>query len=61
VQADNSYALVLHRDQRGQASVEWVMLMVAFGLPMVWVFARLLEVLAEYYRMITFLETLPFP
>jgi hypothetical protein len=53
--------LALHHDQRGQASVEWVLLMVAFGLPMVWVFARLLEVLAEYYRMITFLETLPFP
>lgn len=51
----------LHADQRGQAAVEWVLVLVAFGLPMVVVFAKLLDVLVEHYRMITFLETLPFP
>jgi Flp pilus assembly pilin Flp len=50
-----------HADQRGQAAVEWVLVLVAFGLPMVVVFAKLLDVLVEHYRMITFLETLPFP
>lgn len=50
-----------HRDDRGQATLEWVLLMVGFGLPMVYVFATLLEVLAEHFRMITFLETMPFP
>lgn len=53
--------LRLNFDQRGQATVEWVLLLVGFGLPMFWVFGRLLEVLVEYYRMITFLELLPFP
>lgn len=48
-------------DQLGQAKVEWVLLLVAFGLPMVAIFAKLVEVLVEHYRMITFLETLPFP
>lgn len=48
-------------DERGQASLEWVMLMTAFGLPMVFVYSRLLDILAELYRMITFLHGLPLP
>ena len=48
-------------DQRGQAALEWVMLMVAFGLPMIFVFWKLLDALAEHYRMVTFLHALPFP
>jgi hypothetical protein len=51
----------LARDQRGQATLEWVMLMVAFGLPLVYILIKLLGVLTEHYRMVTFLETLPFP
>lgn len=54
-------ATSLHRDQRGQVSIEWVMLMVAFALPMMAVFYVLFNVLREHYRMVTFLETLPFP
>jgi hypothetical protein len=51
----------LARDQRGQATLEWVMLMVAFGLPLVYIVIKLLGILAEHYKMVTFLETLPFP
>jgi len=51
----------LHGDQAGQTTVEWVLLMAGFGIPMVWVFAQLLSLLAEHYNMVTFLETLPFP
>ena len=48
-------------DEAGQATVEYVLLLVAFGLPMVYVFGMLLGLMSEYYGMVTFLETLPFP
>jgi Flp pilus assembly pilin Flp len=51
----------LHADQRGQATVEWMLILVAFSLPMLWVIRKLLAVLADHYRMVSFLETLPFP
>jgi Flp pilus assembly pilin Flp len=51
----------LHRDQRGQATVEYVLLLAVFGIPMMWVFATLLALMSEYYGMITFMETLPIP
>jgi hypothetical protein len=52
---------LLHRDQRGQATIEWVLLLVAVGIPSVFVFRWLLGALAAHYQMVTFLETLPFP
>ena len=48
-------------DQSGQTTVEWALLLAAFVLPMVYVLNLLLGVLVAYYRMVTFLETLPFP
>ncbi len=51
----------LHADQGGQATVEWMLILVAFSLPMLWVLRKLLAVLAAHYRMVSFLETLPFP
>jgi len=51
----------LHEDQRGQTAIEWVLIVVVFGLPMVYVFRALLGILTEQYRMISFMETLPFP
>jgi Flp pilus assembly pilin Flp len=51
----------LHEDQRGQTAIEWVLIVVVFGLPMVYVFRALLGILTEQYRMVTFMETLPFP
>lgn len=52
---------LLDRDQRGQTTIEWALLLVGFVLPMIYVFRVLLAVLAEHYMMVTFLETLPFP
>jgi Flp pilus assembly pilin Flp len=51
----------LWSDRRGQTAVEWVLLLAFFALPMVVVLGLLLAVLAEMYRMVTFLEGLPFP
>ena len=48
-------------DDTGQATVEYVLILAAFGLPMVTVFGILLKLMSEYYGMVTFLETLPFP
>jgi len=48
-------------DQDGQTTIEWALLLVAFVLPMIYVFRVLLSVLGEHYKMVTFLETLPFP
>lgn len=52
---------LLANDDRGQTTVEWVLLLVVFGIPMTYVIQVLLAVLAEYYEMVVFLETLPFP
>jgi hypothetical protein len=51
----------LNADQAGQTTVEWAMILLAFALPMYWVFKMLVDILAAHYRMMTFLETLPFP
>lgn len=48
-------------DQAGQTTVEWTLLLGAFGIPVIYAFNLLLKVLAEHYKAITFLETLPFP
>lgn len=51
----------LHGDQRGQTTVEWTLLVLAFGLPMFWVFGRLLNLLQAHYALSTLIETLPLP
>ncbi len=48
-------------DQAGQTTVEWALILVGFGLPMYFVFKLLATILAENYKMLTFIETLPFP
>jgi hypothetical protein len=51
----------LHGDRRGQTTVEWTLLVLAFGLPMFWLFGRLLDLLQAHYALSTFVETLPLP
>ncbi|MCE5326908.1 MAG: hypothetical protein LLG01_10900 [Planctomycetaceae bacterium] len=51
----------LHRDQRGQTTIEWVLLLAFFVLPMIYVFQVLLAVIGEHYRLVTFMSTLPLP
>ncbi len=49
-------------DEAGQTTIEWALLLAAVILP-VFAFLRyvVLAALFEYYRMVTFIETLPFP
>ncbi|MFW6132652.1 MAG: hypothetical protein ACOC8F_02055 [Planctomycetota bacterium] len=54
-------ARTLHGDQDGATTVEWALVMAGIGLPLFWVFTMILEAVAEDYRMLTFLETLPLP
>ena len=51
----------VHGDTVGASTVEWALLLVAVGLPSFWVFSVILRAIAELYRMVTFVETLPFP
>jgi len=51
----------LWADERGQTTIEYAFLLAVIGLPAVGVFGLLVEILAETYKMVTFLELLPFP
>lgn len=48
-------------DDRGQTTIEYALLIAFIGLPAITAFGWLLAILAENYRMVTFLELLPFP
>jgi len=51
----------LARDSAGQTTIEWALLLAVVGIPAITVFGWLLAILSENYRMVTFLELLPFP
>lgn len=51
----------LHADQAGQTSVEWVLVLVAFGIPLISLFKLASDALAAHYSRITFFQSLPFP
>lgn len=51
----------LAADATGSVTVEYSLLLAAFGIPMIYVFRLLLAALAEYYKMVSFLQTLPLP
>ena len=51
----------LWADDRGQTTIEYALLLAVIGLPAVAVFGLLVSILAEHYKMVTFLELLPFP
>jgi len=48
-------------DQTGQTTIEWALLLAVVGVPAITVFGWLVSILVENYRMVTFLELLPFP
>lgn len=56
-----SQAAGVWTDQAGQSTLEWTLILAVFALPMIWVIRVLLNTIAEYYRMVSFLETLPYP
>jgi Flp pilus assembly pilin Flp len=49
------------RDDSGQTTIEYALLIAVVGIPAITVFGWLVTILAENYRMLTFLELLPFP
>jgi len=51
----------LHSQEGGQLTLEWTLLLAAIALPMYWVFRICLSVLVAHFRMVTFMETVPFP
>lgn len=51
----------LGADQRGQMTVEWGLLLAVVFWLVVPTIMYLLAALGELYRMVTFMETLPFP
>ena len=48
-------------DNTGQAMIEYTLILAVFGIPMILLCRALLSILVEHYRMVTFLETLPYP
>lgn len=54
-------AMRFHADHRGQTSVEWALIVTFIGLPMFWIFKIAVSIMVEYYHMLMFLESLPFP
>ena len=48
-------------DDAGQAMIEYTLIVAVFGIPMILLCRALLSILVEHYRMVTFLETLPYP
>ncbi len=50
----------LWADQTGVATIEYSLLLAAVALPMMVLFRKLLIILAEMYKMVTFLIGLPF-
>ncbi|HNX26874.1 MAG TPA: hypothetical protein PKK48_05650 [Phycisphaerae bacterium] len=45
----------------GQMTVEWALLIAAFGLPMIAVFRLMLTALTGFYQMLTCVISLPLP
>lgn len=54
-------AIRLLRDNAGQVTIEWALLMAVIALPMYWVIKVCLALLGAHYQMVTCMETLPFP
>lgn len=49
------------KDISGQMTVEWALLIAAFGLPMIVIFRLMLSALTGYYQMLTCVVSLPLP
>ena len=48
-------------DDSGQVALEWALVLAAVALPMYFIIVVCLNLLVAHYRMVTFMETLPFP
>lgn len=48
-------------DQTGQVHIEYLLVVVAVGIPMLLIFAGLMRILTDFYREMTFWNAMPFP
>jgi len=48
-------------DQSGATSLEWALLLAAIGLPAWFILNGALNLLVAHYRMMTMINSLPFP
>ena len=48
-------------DQRGQATLEYALMLAAVVLPLMVVFRRLLQALSDMFALVTLMQSLPFP
>lgn len=46
--------------EQGATTLEWALLLAGIGLPSYFIMVFLLNILREHYRMITFVNSLPF-
>ncbi len=53
--------LDLWADQQGQTNIEWVLILVGFGIPLVYALRHFVAALVGYYQMMTFLHSMPLP
>jgi len=51
----------LHRDRSGATSLEWVLLLGVIALPSYFILKMCLLFLLANYRMMTFINAMPFP
>ena len=51
----------LHAAQRGATSLEWTLLLAAIAFPSYLIVRSALNLLLAHYRMMTFVNSLPFP
>ncbi len=51
----------LWQEEKGATTLEWALLLAGIGLPAVVIMTAALNLLVEYYRLMTFVNSLPFP
>ena len=51
----------LHVDRRGAVTLEWVLILAVVALPMLAILRLCLDILVAKYRMMTFMNSMPFP
>jgi hypothetical protein len=51
----------LHQDEKGATTLEWTLLLGAIAIPSYYIIDLCLQSLAGHYRMVTLINSLPFP
>lgn len=59
--ARRRWARSFNADRLGQVTLEWALILAAVALPMLAVFRLCMRMLVAKYRMMTFLNSMPFP